>query len=339
VKNNRRLLVRQWLLVQILNASRIGLRIDNLQRETASARATVYRDLALLQEAGVPIERQTVNGEVRYRMLRPSELPGIGLTALQISALHLARAELEALAGTGLVNELDALLARCRPPESQQRFRFTERGKDITPGRAEILKGIERALRSGCRARIEYRAASRGGKPSALHVEPLLVSVASGEPYLRAYCVERDAERTYKLARIMRLELTKEAATYAPSAPPARAFDHAVKAWVGKPSVVEVRLDADVAWLASEYPLVRGQRFEASADGSVTVVANVSGVVEAMRWVLSWGGSAEALGPPELRDATRAELAKGAAKYGRPGVAKAKRRTATARQNKSSQVS
>jgi predicted DNA-binding transcriptional regulator YafY len=127
VKNNRRLLVRQWQLVQVLNASRIGLRIDKLQEETGSSRATVYRDLALLQGAGVPIERQTVNGEVRYRMLRPSELPGIGLTALQISALHLARAELEPLAGTGLVSELDALLARCRPPEEQPSFRFAER--------------------------------------------------------------------------------------------------------------------------------------------------------------------------------------------------------------------
>lgn len=173
-------------------------------------------------------------------------------------------------------------------------------------------------------------------------VEPLLVSVAKGEPYLRAYCVERNAERTYKLARITRLELTKEAASYKPSEPPARAFEHSVKAWNGKPSLVKVRLDAEVAWLASEYALVRGQRLEVGADGSVTVLANVSGVVEAMRWVLSWGGAAEALEPPELREATRTELAKAMAKYEGPGVARAKRRTGTAgarRQNKLSQVS
>jgi predicted DNA-binding transcriptional regulator YafY len=329
LKNNRRLLARQWQLVQVLHASRLGLRIDKLQEETDSSRATVYRDLALLQEAGVPIERQTVNGEVRYRMLRPSELPGIGLTALQISALHLARTELEPLSGTGLVSELDALLARCRPPEKQPSFHFAERATDASGDRHEVLRGIERALRSRCRARIEYRAASRGGKHSVLLVEPLLVSVSNGDPYLRAYCVERDAERTYKLARITRLELTKDATTYAPAEPPARAFEHSAKVWSGRPGVVKVRLDPDVAWLANEYPLVRGQRVE----------ANVSGIVEAMRWVLSWGGAAEALEPPELREATRAELLQAIAKYEGPGVARAKRRTGAGRQSKLSQVS
>lgn len=339
MKNNRRLLVRQWQLVQVLNASRIGLRVDQLRERTASSRATVYRDLTLLQEAGVPIERQTVNGEVRYRMLRPSELPGIGLTALQISALRLARTELEPLSGTGLVSELDALLARCRPPEKQPSFHFAGRATEATPDRSEVLKGIERALNSRCRARIEYRAASRGGKSSVLLVEPLLVSVANGAPYLRAYCVERDAERTYKLARITSLQLTKDAATYAPAEPPARAFDHSVKVWSGKPGVVQVRLDPEVAWLANEYPLVRGQRVEAAAEGGVTVVATVSGIVEAMRWVLSWGGAAEVVEPSELREATRAELLQALAKYEGPGVAKAKRRTGAGRQNKLSQVS
>jgi proteasome accessory factor C len=338
LKNNRQL-VRQWRLVHTLDAHRYGLGTERLQRELGVGRATVYRDLAVLQEAGVPLERQTVNGEVRYRLLRPSELPAIGLSALQISALHLARAELESLAGTGLVGELDTLLARCRPPDQQQTFRFAERARSPTQGRSEIMKGIERALRARCRARIEYRAASRGGSSSVLHVEPLLVNVADGDPYLRAYCVERSSERTYKLARITRIELTRDPATHASADGPERAFEHSVKAWNGKPTLVKVRLDTAVAWLADEYPLIKGQSVDAAADGSVTVAAQVSGTVEAMRWVLGWGGAAEALSPPELREATRAELAKAAAKYDGPGVARAKRRPAAGRQNKSSQVS
>lgn len=338
MKNNRQL-VRQWQLIHVLNAHRLGLGTDRLQRELGVGRATVYRDLVVLQAAGVPIERQTVNGEARYRLLRPSELPGIGLNALQLSALHLARAELETLAGTGLVRELDALLARCRPPDKQQTFRFAERAESASPARSEIMKGIERALSSRCRARIEYRAASRGGSSSVLHVEPLLVNVADGDPYLRAYCVERAGERTYKLARIARLELTRDPATHVPAEDPDRAFAHSVKAWNGKPTLVKVRLDTAVAWLANEYPLIKGQRVEAAADGSVTVAAEVSGIVEAMRWVLGWGSAAEALAPAELREVTRAELVKAVAKYDGPGVARAKRRAAPGRQNKSSQVS
>ncbi|MEY4551324.1 MAG: hypothetical protein RL685_7519, partial [Pseudomonadota bacterium] len=189
------------------------------------------------------------------------------------------------------------------------------------------------------RARIEYRAAKHHGEPSVFEIEPLLVNVVRGEPYLHAYCIERQAERTYKLTRISRFELLKDAATYQPEQPAHHAFDHSVKAWTGKPGAVKVRLDSEVAWLAPEYPLIEDQRLASHPDGSVTVAANVAGVTEAMRWVLSWGAAAEALSPPELRDATRAELERAVAKYRGPGVARAGRRTAAAKRNKVSRAS
>ena len=45
-------------------------------------------------------------------------------------------------------------------------------------------------------------------------------------------------------------------------------------------------------------------------SSGVLVKAEVSSTVETMRWVLSWGGAAEALSPPELREATRLEVEK-----------------------------
>jgi predicted DNA-binding transcriptional regulator YafY len=339
MKSSRRVLARQWRLVQELTGSRMGLSIQRLQEATESSRSTVYRDLELLRQAGVPIEPVTVNGEARYRMLRPLELPMLGLNALQISALHLARAELQGLAGAGFVSELDVLLARYGPPERQLRFRFAAKTPEADSDRGLVMKDIERALSGRRRARIEYRAAKRSGERSVLEIEPLFVNVVRGEPYLRAYCIERQAERTYKLIRISRFELLKDAATYQPEQPAHHAFDHSVKAWTGKPGAVRVRLDSEVAWLAPEYPLIADQRLASNPDGSVTVTANVAGVTEAMRWVLSWGGAAEALSPPELRDATRAELERAVAKYRGPGVARAGRRAASVRRNKVSRAS
>lgn len=339
MKSSRRVLARQWRLVQELTGSRMGLSIQRLQEATESSRSTVYRDLELLRQAGVPIEPVTVNGEARYRMLRPLELPSLGLNALQISALHLARAELQGLAGAGFVSELDALLARCGLPERQLRFRFAAKTPEVGSDRGLVMKDIERALSGRRRARIEYRAAKRHGQPSVLEIEPLLVNVVRGEPYLRAYCLDRKDERTYKLNRISRFELLKDAATYEPQEPPQRAFEHSVKAWTGKPAPVRVRLDTEVAWLAAEYPLIAGQQLAFHTDGSVTITASVAGVTEAMRWVLSWGGAAEALSPPELRDATHAELEKAIAKYRGPGVARAGRRGGAARRNGVSRAS
>lgn len=339
MKSSRRVLARQWRLIQELTRSRMGLSIQRLQEATESSRSTVYRDLELLRQAGVPIEPVTVNGEARYRMLRPLELPSLGLNALQISALHLVRAELQGLAGAGFVSELDALLARCGPPERQLRFRFAAKAPQADPDRRLMLKDIERALGGRRRARIEYRAAKRHGEPSVHEIEPLLVNVVRGEPYLRAYCLERKDERTYKLNRISRFALLRDAATYEPKEPPQRAFDHSVKAWTGKPAPVQVQLDREVGWLAAEYPLIAGQQVASHTDGRVTITANVAGVAEAMRWVLSWGGAAEAISPPELRDATRVELEKALAKYRGPGVARAGRGARASRRNGVSRAS
>lgn len=313
------MLVRQWQLLLAIQGSRAGIGVARLVRETGIGRATVYRYLRVFEAAGVPLHAATVNGEARYRLLRASELPSIGLSSLQIAALHLARRELTPIAGAVLVRELDQLLARLRPIEPQESFRFTERAQ----GEPHILQSVERALEQRRRARIEYRAASRNGAAGLVHIEPLLLNVADGQPYLRAYCIERGAERTYKLARIARVEVTNEPATYRPARPPAEAFAHSVKVWSGETFAVKIKLDSDVAWRAHEYPLVGDQRIETTGDGAVIVHARVSGIVEATRWVLSWGGAAEALEPPELRDAACAELGKALAKYEGPGPAKA----------------
>lgn len=302
-----------------IQGCRLGVGIARLVEETGLARATVYRYLKLLTDAGVPLHADTVNGEKRYRLLRAAELPPLGLSALSIAALHLARLELQPVAGAQLVCELEALLEKLRPSEAQQRFLVAKR----RTGHPQILKTVEEAMHYGRRARIAYRAASRNGALATFDIEPLLFTVADGQPYVHAYCVERAAERTYKLARIAHVELTDQPATHRPPRPPAEAFAHSVKVWASEAVHVSVRLDASVAWLAPEYPLVPNQTLQAGADGSVIVRAQVAGLTETKRWVLAWGGAAEALHPPELRAATRSELAQALQKYDGPGPAKA----------------
>lgn len=328
MNNSRRVLVRQWGLVrELCGPRRVGLTVKQLIEATGVSRKTVYRDLATLRDAGVPIDSTIVNGEARHRLLTDQELPRLGFTSLQVAALHLARTQLEPLAGTGLVDELDALLVKVRAPEPQQSFRFPERNA----GRPEILRTVERALKSRRRVRIEYRAASRGGSPTSVHIEPLVFSFADRQPYVRAYCVERDAERTYKLDRIERAEFTSDPATYGRDGRAENAFEHAVKAWTGSPTRVKVKLDRSVAWRADEYRLVPEQKIERRRDGAAVVEARVAGIVETSSWVLAWGGAAEALEPPALRELVQKELGKALSKYQRPGPAKAHRRKSTAR--------
>jgi predicted DNA-binding transcriptional regulator YafY len=318
-RRNRETLIRQWQLISALAKHRRGLTLPELAEVAGVSRATVYRYLALLSESGVPLTAEGRHQGARHRLLAAGELPALGLTTLQIAALSLARQVLDPLTGTELIAELDALIAKLRPVERQLSLRLAPQAK-ASPG---ILGVVDAAQRSGRRARIEYRAASRGGKPSTAHIEPLEVRLIRGEPYVRAFCVERNAERTYKLSRIAEIELSHQPATHRVRSHD-DPFARSLKAWSGDPVTISVVLDASVAWLASEYALP-GQRVTTRADGSALVEADVSGLVEVTRWVLGWGDKAEAVHPPAFRDAVRRELAGSAARYrSRPGPAKAR---------------
>lgn len=307
----------------MLAAKRYGLTVRQLREQTGASKQTLYRDLATLRDAGVPIVSSTSNGEARYRMLGETELPALGLTALQIAALRLARSQLEPFAGAAFVAELDLLLSKLRPVEPQAKFQFAA-GR--ATGQARTVKLIEQAIQTKRRARIEYRSVSRRGSADVVHVEPYFLRVADGETYLRAWCVERAAERTYKLARVTTIELTDAPATHASKNPPDSAFSRALKAWSGEPTTVRIAIDHDVAWLADEYPLVPDQRTLKARNGSTVIQAEVAGIVETAKWVLSWGGVAEALEPPALRSMVRGELAKALGKYDCPGPAKTRTR-------------
>jgi predicted DNA-binding transcriptional regulator YafY len=319
----RRVLVRQWELVRLLGAKHYGLTVRQLRDRTGASKQTLYRDLATLRDAGVPLVSSTSGGEARYRLMRNAELPALDLTALQIAALRLARAQLEPFAGAAFVAELDVLLSKLRPVEQQKAFQFAAAQAS---GHARTLKLIEQALQTKRRARIEYRSVSRRGSTEVVHVEPYFLRVADAEAYLRGWCVERAAERTYKLARIKAIALTEEKATHSPKSPPDEAFSRAIKAWSGEPTIVRIAIDREVAWLADEYPLVSDQRISKARNGDTVIEAQVAGIVETAKWVLSWGGVAEALEPPELRSMVRGELAKALNKYDAPGPAKTKAR-------------
>ncbi len=306
-------LLRQWQIVLELQGVERGLTRKQMMERLQISKSTLHRELNTLLEAGVPLTSEGVNGTTRWRLLGQNELPPLGFSPLQIAALHLARLELEPLVGSKAVSALDEVLAEFRPKERQLPLRF----EPSTRGRPEIMAAIDEALGRGRRLQLDYAAASRSGRAERVQVEPLLLNLTDHTPYLLGYCLERSAERTYKLARIRACEVQDDKAQRRPAPGLAKAFNHSVKAWTGALARVRVALSARVAWLADEYPLIKDQRVEPQTDGSAIVSAQVAGTIEAMRWVLSWGGEAEALEPAELREATQREVETAAARYRR----------------------
>lgn len=313
-----KMLGRVWRLVEVLQSRRTGMTATALARESGVSRSTVYRYLELLERAGAPIASQGVNGETRYSLSR-DPLPALGPSSAGRLSLGLARELLAPLEGTEAVGDLDRLLARFRGPQTTQPKIAARASKALHD--PAVARSVERALASRKKLGIVYRGARR-------EVDPAALRLAGRHAYLVAWDAEKNAWRTFKLARIEGAEVLAAPIVPHPAFDEHVLFGRAVHVWHAAPVLVRVRLAPDVANIAREYPLIDDQRVARQPDGSAIVEARVAGIVEATRWVLGWGRAAEALAPPELRDAVESELSGALARYAGPGVVKGAARVA-----------
>jgi predicted DNA-binding transcriptional regulator YafY len=221
-----------------------------------------------------------------------------------VHALRLARRLLAPLNGTKILRELDALLPRKAPAKGHAAAVVVPPPQSI--GEPSITAAIERAMLDGVRVAFTY-AASRG-ETSGRKVDPLALHVRDGHLYLSAFDVDKGALRTFKLARMSTARVLDEKSEEHPEYDEARVFTHAAKIWDGPLVDVEVRISPRGARFVKEWPLVPSQELEKLPDGAVLVRARVSGIIEAMRWVLRWGKDAQVIAPAELRTAVVTEL-------------------------------
>lgn len=310
LKKGQETLIRQWRLIQALHTKRRGMTATALAHEIGAGRATIYRDFRLLELAGVPLVCEHVGGEARYKILLEN-LPALVPTPLQTLALRVARSFLAPLEGTALLRELDLLLSRTKNVSARSSLSFRT---GIASSNPNAAREIERAIFAGHRIRIKYRS-SKDAESRWRTLDPVSMRFADGHLYLIAWDLERDAWRTFKLARIGWVEELEEKADVHPSLDEEALFKRSVKIWDGEPINVAIRLDADVGWLASEWPLCRDQHCEVDRDGSVIVRACVAGTKEVTRWLLTWGAKAEVLEPQVLREEMKTELSGAFARY------------------------
>lgn len=311
---SKALLLRQWRLISVLHeAGPRGLGPRALEETLAVAHATLYRDLETLREVGIPIEKRTVAGEARYGLTAPP-LPALAPSSLELAALRLARHSLQGLEGLAILDELDRLLSRWSDrPLDPLALSVEEKPR---ARRESTVRELDRAIRRNLRIRFLYRS-SRDLDLVQRTADPLVLRWVDGALYLIAWDLDREDIRTFKVPRIGELSVGPEPSDPHPDFDEAELFAHSVKVWSGDDLIdVVIRLRPEVAWLASEYPLVPDQLVDADDDGSVLVKATVAGIPEALRWVLRWGASAEAVAPETLREAVKSELAGALDAYG-----------------------
>jgi proteasome accessory factor B len=167
---------------------------------------------------------------------------------------------------------------------------------------------------------LEYRKAGHRDTELRL-VDPYHLANINGEWFLFGYCHLRKDIRTFVPARIQKAELTGRRFSREHRFSLARRLrdSFGVITGSGEHEVV-VRFAEGVADYLREKRWHPSQVLHELSDGQVELRFRLSSLTEVQRWILSWGGRAQVVSPPELVESIRREAEQLIAVYcGRTG--------------------
>lgn len=176
---------------------------------------TVYRDLAALGEAGVPI---VAEAGVGYSLMRGYHMPPVMFTEHEASALFMSGEVTEQVADDSLRGALRSALLKIRavlPKERQDQLNRLKNAVGVwlsSPRKDEEQRSImplqQAVIQRRC-VSLAYNAGGRGEITSRT-VEPLGMMFYAREWHLIAYCRLRSEFRDFRLDRIVRWEVLTE---------------------------------------------------------------------------------------------------------------------------------
>ena len=203
------------LTEELRRVGRAGTTSTRLARLFEVSPRTIKRDVSALQQAGLPVVAQAGLGG-GYVLASSVDLPLISFTPAQVVALALAVRSLPPGSPFGTDAEaarakaLDALPPADRIRADALAARVWSRPDEEAPDIATpaVLRAVEDAVARARVLAIEYRAGS--GDVTRRRVEPVLLGRTGGAWYLVAWCQTRLDVRWFRLARILRADVTTE---------------------------------------------------------------------------------------------------------------------------------
>ncbi len=281
---------------------------------------TIYRDIAALGEAGVPISGEAGVG---YCLMKGYQLPPVMFTAEEATSLfvggELVKQYTDASLHTPMVSALDklrAVLPRDRQDHIEkltQRTLVYGRSDQMVPEAAaqRWLLTVQQGVVSRRVLSMDYR--SRGQEvDTPREVEPLGVVFYGGSWYLVAWCRLRKDYRHFRVNRIQRLELSLEkfaahedfSLEKHMEESTTRGDTQPVRIWFATRVQERARRESQATLIAGE-----------TRDGGAVFSLYTWSLEWLARWLLSFGTDAEAIAPPKLCKLVKQEAKAIAQKY------------------------
>ena len=294
---------RALLALELLQ-SRPGISAERLGDRLGVSERAARRYVAILREAGVPVE--SVRGPYGgYRVGRGLRLPPLMFTATE--ALGLVMAVLEAhgaTSGDDPVATAVGKIVRVLPENVARPFEalrhVAARRTDPDPPQPETTATLVRASADQRRVRIGY--ALGPNRERTLLVDPWAVVVRHGRWYLLGWSHAADARRTYRIDRVRAVEVLDEPFTPPGDLDPLAALEEQLSQ--GWPHEVEVEIDAPLDDVRRWLPRALGRLEPVDAHRT-----RLLGSTENLAWyateIAEFPATYRVVGGPELRDAVR----------------------------------
>jgi predicted DNA-binding transcriptional regulator YafY len=282
---------------------------------------TIYRDIAALGEAGVPI---TGEAGVGYSLVRSYHLPPVMLTADEAAALFVGAEMVRHFTDASMNAPMSAALDKLRavlPPDRKDHVERLARQTVVMgrtahasapdPAAQPWLLAVQRAVAQRRVLGLAYRAAGKSDV-TRRDVEPLGVVFYGGAWYLVAWCRLRRDLRHFRVDRVQTLEMRTETI---PPRPDFSLAEHLADQMARADTVPARIWLADGAQARARHESYATLVEERQRDGGAEFSLYTYSLEWLARWLLSFGGDAEALEPEALREQVRAAAEAVAARH------------------------
>ncbi len=281
-----------------------------LAMEMEVSRRTIFRDLNMLELAGIPYYHDPDSGG--YKISQHFFLPPINFTLTEALAMLMLTGRLRGADRLPLFSQtarsamkLESVL----PPAIRQHIGSVLDRVSVSLGAMAGHKGLDETFDRLTSAIVGRRICRmvylsfHERKQIATFIHPMRLVFLGRAWYLLAYSAIHRQVRTFKLARMRSLTVTDRTFTWPKDVDMGK---HFANAWSmipeGKSYDVHLRFAPKVAGNVAEVQWHSTQRVRWNDDGSMDYQARVNGLGELSWWVLGYGDQVEVLKPRQLRD-------------------------------------
>ncbi len=274
---------------------------------------SVYRDIEFMRDRlELPIEYDAIRNGYHYTQ-EVTGFPTLQITEGELFALLVAEKALQQYRGTTFEKPLISAfkkMAAALPDmvslnlaEWEQTISFRTSAEPILI--LEIFDVLAQATARHHQLLLTYR------KPGQKETEPRTVDPyhlanINGEWFLFGYCHLRKDIRTFVPARILQIAETGRTFVRPHKFSLEQRLRDSFGVLSGKGEFdVIIRFDDLVADYIREKRWHSSQQLIECADGGVELRLKLSSLVEIQRWILSWGGNAAVIAPPELAESVK----------------------------------